>query len=145
MLALRARDDAQRRQENSELVIAQMLEDLETRLKTADQLGALDDVAKKVMAYFRSLDPRDLTDRSNTQQAKLFTQIGQIYLARLRYADAAESFTAAFDRASGLVTRYRWDGEILFERAQAEYWLGYVPYQQDQYAEAGAWWRRYRD
>lgn len=139
MLALRARDDAQRRQENSELVIAQMLEDLETRLKTADQLGALDDVAKKVMAYFRSLDPRDLTDRSNTQQAKLFTQIGQIYLARLRYADAVESFTAAFDRASGLVTRLPWDGEILFERAQAEYWLGYVPYQQGQYAEAEAW------
>lgn len=145
VLALRARDDAQRRQENSELVMAQMLEDLETRLKKADQLGALDDVAKKVMAYFKSLDPRDLTDRSNAQQAKLFTQIGQIYLARLRYADATESFTAAFDRASGLVTRHPRDGEILFERAQAEYWLGYVPYQQGQYAEAGAWWRRYRD
>jgi len=145
VLAIRARDDAQRRQENSELVMAQMPEDVETRLKKAHQLGALDDVAKKVMAYFKSLDPRDQTDRSNTQQAKLFTQIGQIYLARLRYADATKSFTAAFDRASGLVTRHPWDGEILFEWAQAEYGLGYGPYQQGQSTEAGAWWRRYRD
>ena len=145
VLAIRARDDAQRRQENSELVRARMLEDLETRLKKADQPETLDDAAKKVPAYFKSLDPRDLADRSNTRQAKLFTQIGQIYLARLRYADATESFAAALDRASGLVTRHPRDGEILFERAQAEYWLGYVPYQQGQYAEAEAWWRRYRD
>ncbi len=117
VLAIRARDDAPRRQENSELVMARMLEDLETRLKKADQLETLDDAAKKVPAYFKSLDPRDLADRSNTQQAKLFTQIGQIYLARLRYADATESFAAALDRASGLVTRHPRDGETLFERA----------------------------
>jgi tetratricopeptide (TPR) repeat protein len=107
----------ERRQENSELAMARMLEDLETRLKKADQLETLDDAAKKVPAYLKSLDPRDLADRSNTQQAKLFTQIGQIYLARLRYADATESFAAALDRASGLVTRHPRDGEILFERA----------------------------
>ncbi|MSU25410.1 MAG: hypothetical protein EXS32_16515 [Opitutus sp.] len=97
------------------------------------------------MAYFKSLDSRDLTDKSNTQQAKLFTQIGQIYLARLRYADATDSFTAAFNRTAGLAKRHPLDGEMLYERAQAEYWIGYVPYLQGKYAETDPWWVRYRD
>ncbi|MEY2877761.1 MAG: hypothetical protein RLZZ15_141, partial [Verrucomicrobiota bacterium] len=143
--AIVARNDAQRRGENSELVMAQMLEDLEGRLRKADQLDALDDVAKRVMAYFQSLDPRDLTDRSNTQHAKLFTQIGQIYLARMHYAGATESFTAAHQRTAALAARQPRNGDALFERAQAEYYLGYVPYVQGKYAEAGGWWMRYRD
>lgn len=145
VLAMRARNDAQRRQENSELVMAQMLEDLESRLKKADQLEALDDAAKKVMVYFKSLDPRDLTDRSNTQQAKLFTQIGQIYLAQLHYDVAVESFTAALNRAAALVARHPRSGEMLFERAQAEYWIGDVYYLQGKYAATGQWWITYRD
>ena len=144
-LAFVARNDAQRRQEKSEALMARMLDDLKTRLEKADRLDALDATGNDAMAYFQSLNPRDLTDTTLTQQAKALTQIGQMRIAQLRYAEADASFTAALKRSAALVERHPRDGDLLFERAQAEYWIGYVHYKKGEFASAGEWFVRYRD
>jgi tetratricopeptide (TPR) repeat protein len=143
--ALRERDDARRRQENSETVMARMLDDLRTRLGKADRLDALDATGREVLEYFESLNPRDLTDRTNLQQAKALNQIGQMRLAQLLYPEATAAFSAALRRTQALTTRHPNDGEMLFERAQAEYYLGLVEYKQGVYETTAEWWRRYRD
>ena len=144
-LAWRARNDAQRRQEKSESMMAQMLESLEARLKKADQLDALDETSKNVMAYFQTLDPRDLTDKTNVQQAKALTQIGQMRLAQLKFPEAIASFTAALNRTVALTERHPQEGDMLFERAQAEFWMGNVGYKEGDFGRAAEWFGRYRD
>lgn len=139
VLAWFGRNDAQRRQEKSEALMAHMLDDLKTRLAKADRLDDLDTSGKELLAYFQSLNPRDLTDTTLTQQAKALTQIGQMRIAQLRYPEAVASFTAALTRSAALAERHPRDGEMRFERAQAEYWIGFVHCRQGEYAQAGEW------
>lgn len=143
--ALVARNDAQRRQEHGEELIAGMLNDMKAGLQKADKLDALDEAGARMTAYFESLDPRDLTDNTLAQQAKALTQIGQIRIAQLRYADADAAFTAAFNRTAALVARHPSDGGMLFDRAQAEYWIGNMHLKRGNFDQTGKWFQRYRD
>ena len=143
--ALVARNDAQRRQERGEKMMADMLNDMKTGLQKADKLDALDETGAKLMGYFQSLDPRDLTDTTLTQQAKALTQIGQMRIAQLRYPEASAAFTIALKRSAALVERHPRDGDMRFERAQAEYWIGFVHYRKGELALASEWFVRYRD
>jgi tetratricopeptide (TPR) repeat protein len=143
--ALVARNDAQRRQERGEKMMADMLNDMKAGLQKADKLDALDETGAKLMGYFSSLDPRDLTDTTLTQQAKALTQIGQMRIAQLRYPEASAAFTEALARSAALVERHPENADMLFERAQAEYWIGFVHYKHGDLAPASQWMTRYRD
>jgi eukaryotic-like serine/threonine-protein kinase len=143
--ALVARNDAQRRQEHGEELIAGMLNDMKAGLQKADKLDALDEAGARLIAYFQSLDPRDLTDNTLSQQAKALTQIGQMRVAQLRYADASAAFAAAYTRAAALVSRHPGDGDRLFDRAQAECWIGIMHRRRGDLVPAGEWLTRYRD
>jgi hypothetical protein len=57
----------------------------------------------------------------------------------VRYADAERVFIAAYQRASELAARHPRDGDMLFERAQAEYWIGFVARQRGDFAVERAW------
>jgi serine/threonine-protein kinase len=91
------------------------------------------------------LNPRELTDTTLARQAKALTQIGEIRVAQLRYPEAAAAFAAAYDRAETLAARHPRNGEMLFERAQAEYWIGFVHWRRRDLAAASTWLVRYRD
>lgn len=140
-----ARDDARRRQESGEELIAFMLDDLKTGLQKSEKLDTLDQTGARVMAYFQSLNPRDLTDNTLAQQAKALTQIGQIRIAQARYPEAMGAVATAYTRAAALAERHPRDGDRLFERAQAEYWVGVVHYRRGELKEAAAWFTRYRE
>ena len=143
--ALVARNDAQRRLEGQEQLMAKFLSVLEMRLKKGDRLDELDGEAEGVMTYFRSLNPRDLTDNANVQQAKALTQIGQMRIKQLKHAQAEEALTGALQRAAAVVQRRPADGEALFERAQAEFWSGELNYRRGDNSRASEWLNRYRD
>jgi hypothetical protein len=143
--ALVARNDAQRRQERGEKLIADMLNDMKAGLQKADKLDALDETGAKLMGYFASLDPRDLTDTTLTQQAKALTQIGQMRISQLRYPEAGAALTEAYNRLAALVQRHPDNADMLFERAQAEYYIGFVHYKHGDLAPTGEWFTRYRD
>ncbi|HVU22657.1 MAG TPA: protein kinase [Opitutus sp.] len=140
-----ARADAQRRQQQAEDLLTFMLGDFRTELQKIGRLQLLDTVGGKAMAYFGGLDPRDLTDTALASQAKALTQIGEIRLDEARYADAIAAFTTAYNRAAALVTRHPANGDMLFERAQAEYWIGYAARLKGDDAECRRWFTRYRD
>lgn len=140
-----ARADAQRRQEQAEDLLTFMLGDFRTELQKIGRLQLLDAVGEKAMAYFAALDPRDLTDTALVRQAKALTQIGEVRMDQARYADAHAAFTAAYDRAAALAARHPKNGDMLFERAQAEYWIGFVARKRGDSAAEREWLTRYRD
>jgi hypothetical protein len=144
-VAWRARNDAQRRQEQAEDLLGFMVGDLRTELKKVGQLKLLDAVGDKASAYFAALAPRDLTDTALARQAKAFTQIGDNRVEEARYPEAVRAYTAAYERAAALAARHPENGEMLFERAQAEFGLGALQRKTGDQSAAFKWMMRYRD
>ncbi len=140
-----ARADAQRRQEQAEALLTFMLGDFRAERKKAGKLSLLDEVGEKAQTYFAALDPRDLNDTVLARQAKALTQLGETRMDQARYTDAAASFTAAYARAAALTARHPRDGDMLFERAQAEYWNGFIARKRGNLTTAREWLVRYRD
>ena len=144
-VALLARNDAQRRQAQAEDLLGFMLGDLRGKLQKVGRLDLLDSVGDKAMGYFDSLDPRDLNDRTLAWQEQALTQLGQVRLNQARYPEALASFRSAYARSSALVDRHPGDGNLLFDRGQAEYWIGFVEWQRRDLDRAQSWLTRYRD
>ena len=140
-----ARTDAQRRQDQAEDLLTFMLGDFRTELQKIGRLNLLDAVGEKALAYFASLDPRDLTDIALTRQAKALTQIGETRMDQAKYTEAATAFATAYQRAAALTARHPKNGDMLFERAQAEYWIGFVARRRGELSAEYEWLTRYRD
>jgi tetratricopeptide (TPR) repeat protein len=140
-----ARNDALRRQAQTEDILGFMLGDLRTKLTTVGRLDLMRAVDDKAMHYFATLDPRDLSDRSLEAQARSLTGIGQVRLDEAKYAEAMSAFREAYDRSSALFDRDPKNGQRLFDRAQAEYWVGAVYWHRGLFDDAQTWWTRYRD
>lgn len=145
VVAWRARNDAQRRQDKGEDVLAFMLGNFRSELKKLGRTDLLDVVGDKAIEYFDTMDPRDLTDTALARQAKALYQIGENRMEEARYVEAARAYIAAHTRAAALAVRHPGDGDILFERAQAEFGVGYVNWKRRNLTLAGQWLTRYRD
>lgn len=140
-----ARNDAQRRQEQAEDLLGFMMGDLRKKLTTVGRLDLMRTVDDKATTYFAKLDPRDLSDTALEEQARSLTGIGQIRLDEGNHAAAMRAFREAHDRSIALYERDPSKGQRLFDRAQAEYWIGFVAWQQGKYDEAERWLTQYRD
>jgi tetratricopeptide (TPR) repeat protein len=120
-----------------------MLGDLRAQLERVGRLDVLEAVGDKAMAYFAALSPGDLDDTTLTRHAEALTQIGETRMAQGHYAEAGAAFKEAYGRACVLAARHPRNGDMLFERGQAEYWIGYVHYKRGESAAAKEWLTRY--
>jgi serine/threonine-protein kinase len=144
-IAWLARRDAQRRQEQGEKLVAFMLGDMREQLEKTGKIDALEKIGVETTAFFRSLNPRDLTDPLLANHAKALRLMGEVLRLQLRYPEAIDAFTAAYDRAAALSDRHPGNGDMLFERGQAEYWIGFIHLKRGELPEAVKWMTRYRD
>lgn len=140
-----ARSEARQRQAQTEDALNFMLGDLHDKLEGMGRLDLMAAVTDKAMALFAASKPGSLTDEELTQQSRALVQIGEIRLGEARYGPAMEAFQRADQRSAELTARHPRNGRFLFDRAQAEYWVGYVYWQQRKLAAANAWLTRYRD
>ncbi|NUS60791.1 MAG: toll/interleukin-1 receptor domain-containing protein, partial [Lysobacter sp.] len=140
-----ARNDAQRRQAQAEDLLGFMMGDLRGKLTKVGRIDLMRSVDDKATKYFAELDPRDLSDRALEEQARSLTGIGQVRLEDANHAEAMKAFREAHERTTALYDRKPDDGQRLFDRAQTEYWIGYVAWQQGNLEEAQRWLTRYRD
>jgi serine/threonine protein kinase/tetratricopeptide (TPR) repeat protein len=144
-LANAARADAQQRQQQAESLLSFMLGDLRPELKKFSGVTLLGTLGDRAMAYFAAVDPAKLTDTEVARQSKAFTQIGEIRMDEAKYAEASAAFAKAYQSAAALTARHPKSADMLFERAQAEYWIGFVARQRSDFATVREWFTRYRD
>ena len=140
-----ARNDAQRRQDQAEDILGFMLGDLRGKLTTVGRLDLMRSVDDKATNYFATLNPRDISDRALEEQARSLTGIGEVRLGEGNHAAATKAFTEALSRTTALYERDTSNGQRLFDLAQAQYWIGFVAYQQGRFDDAERWFVRYRD
>ncbi|GAA0856070.1 toll/interleukin-1 receptor domain-containing protein [Aliiglaciecola litoralis] len=143
--AFLARNDAQRRQQQAEDIVGFMLGDLRQRLETVGRLDLMRSVDDKAIEYFSNLDARDLSDRTLEEQARSLTGIGEVRLNEGNYIEAMNAFKEAHLRTSALYQRAPENAQRLFDLSQAEFWRGYVAWEQGRYQDAQMWLSRYRD
>ncbi|MBC7990961.1 MAG: toll/interleukin-1 receptor domain-containing protein [Luteimonas sp.] len=140
-----ARNDAQRRQAQAEDILGFMLGDLRKKLTTVGRLDLMRTVDDKATGYFATLDPRDISDRALEEQARSLTGIGEVRLSEGNHDAAMSAFREAHARSTALHRRAPDNGQRLFDLAQAEYWIGFVAWQQGRLDDAQVWLRKYRD
>jgi serine/threonine protein kinase len=143
--ATRAERAASRERARAEDLLAFMLGDLRAQLAKVGRLDLLEAVGDKAMAYFASREARDLDDSTLALHAQALTQIGEIRMDKARYAEATAAFSEAYRRAAALAARHPQNGDMLFERGQAEYWNGFVHWRRGELAPAADWLTRYHD
>jgi serine/threonine protein kinase len=141
--ARRAERVAAAERTRAEDLLGFMLGDLRTQLAKVGRLDVLEGVSKKAMNYFSSREPSELDDATLARYSKALTQLGEIHMDQEHFPQAAAAFAEAYNRASALVTRHPRDGDMLFERGQAEYWNGFVYWERGEFGLATDWLNRY--
>ncbi len=141
----RERTVADQRRSQAEGLIGFMLGDLRTKLDPLGRLDILDDVGDKALDYFASVPEAELSDDELLSRAKALTQIGEVRLSQNRYDEALASFKEAYRHSAALALRKPEDGDVLFDRGQSEYWVGYVHWRRLEGERAQDWMERYRD
>ena len=104
-------------------------------------LGDRDRLRSAVRSYWNGR----IHDATVTRHAKALTQIGEIRMDQSRFPEALAAFEKSYRDASALVTRHPQDGDMLFERGQAEYWIGFVHWKRGELEPAAEWLKRYHD
>jgi tetratricopeptide (TPR) repeat protein len=145
LTAILARDDANQRRRQAEDLLGFMVGDLRKRLEPIGRLDLLQGVGDQAMTYFATVRPENLSDLELRRQAEIMTQLGEIRVNELQYEDALKSFQEAYERTSALYLNAPDDGERLFARSQAEFWVGFVHWRRGDFAKAREWLVRYRD
>lgn len=144
-MAMLAREDADRRRDQAEDLLAFMVGDLRQSLEPIGRLALLERVGSKALDYFATVDPSDVSNQGLARQAQVLTQIGSIRLAELRFAEAGDAFAEAYRRSARLAEADPDNGTFLFERAQAEYWIADAAWRNGDLRTAETWFARYRD
>lgn len=143
--AMLARDEATQRRIQAEDLLGFMVGDLRERLEPIGRLDLLEEVGARAMDYFATVKVKDLTDNELSRQAQVMTQVGEIRISQLQYSDALASFSEAYSRSAALYQGDPGDGERLFNRAQAEFWVAFVHWRNGNLKEARNWLVKYRD
>ncbi len=145
VLAMQARNDAQRRQAQAEDLIEFMLGDLRERLEPIGRLDVLEPVGDKAMAYFATLDDKDLTDAVLGSRARALRQIAEVRLKQGRIEAAVSAINEALHLYEMLLARHPGHVDTLYQMSLAAFTLGGAYLDKGQWTEAGHWVRRQLD
>ena len=140
-----ARNDAERRQAQAEDILGFMLGDLRKNLTKVGRLDLMRSVDDKATGYFATLNPRDLSDRALEEQARSLYGIGEVRVNEGNHKEAMIAFRESHARSTALYERAPKNGQRLFDLAQAEYWIGFVAWQQGNFEDTALWFGKYRD
>ncbi|MGD2130235.1 MAG: toll/interleukin-1 receptor domain-containing protein [Lysobacterales bacterium] len=141
--AMIARKEAEQRRLQAERLLQFMVGDLRDSLTPIGRLDLLKGVGEQAQAYFDAVDVTDLSDEELLSQAQVMTQLGEISLEQDDYPNALDAFTKAYRRSDTLLSKQPADGERLFNRSQAEFWIGYVHWRSGSLDDAELWLKRY--
>ena len=141
--AQHARALAETRREQAEKLVGYMLGDFAAKLGQVGKLDLIDDVAKQALTYLTQANDPDA--HSAIQRAAALRTIGDLQTQRGQWAEAKKTFAVAEQALDFAESAEPGTSELLFERAQVAYWLGYCEYVKRKFDAAKVHWRRYLD
>jgi tetratricopeptide (TPR) repeat protein len=122
--AMKARDDAERRQRQAETLVDFMLGDLNDKLGQVQRLDILEATDNQAMKYFQSLPTTDVTDQALALRVKALQKIGSIRMLQGSIPAALESYRAASALAGELAARLPGDSARQVAYADSFKWIG---------------------
>nr|WP_255488474.1 winged helix-turn-helix domain-containing protein [Rhodanobacter sp. MP1X3] len=144
VMAIRARQDADRRRAGAEGLVDFMLGNLSERLQPLGRLDLLDSVSTEALHYLTHAQPADMDRESSLHRAKALMQIGDIRLARADREQALVAFSQAMTLLQQLHIEAPKDADILAELGKANFWMGLIDFRKHDLQGAAVAWERYR-
>lgn len=144
LVAVRARNEAERQRAEADGLIEFMLTDLRDKLEPVGRLDALDAVGERALDYYArqklaSLDPDSLGRRSRALHL-----VGEVRNIRGDSAAGLKAFRQAARTTGELLARKPDDAQRIFDHAQSVFWVGYIAYERGENKEAEAQFREYK-
>lgn len=144
IMALRAREEAERRRAGAEGLVEYMLTDLRGRLKGVGRLEIMAAVNQRALAYYVAQgDLLSLPDDSLERRARLLHAMGEDDDELGQSEQALVQFTEANRTTSAILARKPKDPDTIFAHAQTEYWLGLIAWRHADRPTATQHWQSY--
>jgi serine/threonine protein kinase/tetratricopeptide (TPR) repeat protein len=141
-LASSDRNKVLEEQVRAEKLITYMIRELRPQLSKLGRLDVLEGAAEQSMAYFASLEPKDMSDATLTRHVHALLAIGDLRMEQANYAKAQEAFTEGYSRAVTLAARNPSDVTVGLALTDAESSNGYVHWRRGRFNLAGEWYQR---
>lgn len=121
---------AEQRRVQAEDLVGVMLGDLADKLRPLGRLDLLETVGAEAMRYLSAAAASDSTGGA-VQRARALRTLGEVYVQRQQTDQAKQAFSEA-ERTLAQADPAKEDAaQLLFERGNVAYWLGYLALQKD--------------
>lgn len=146
IVAISARNEAERQRQHAEGLIEFMLTDLRSRLEGVGRLDILGSVNERAITYYGSQgDLRRLPKASLERRARVLQAMGEDDQKRGRFDLALAEYQEAHRVTAALLAEEPGDPERIYAHAQSEFWVGYIDFQRNRFAAARPHFRAYLD
>lgn len=151
VMALRAREDAERQQAEAERqraaaegLVEFMLTDLRRGLKRVGRLDVMGAVNARALAYYSGqTNLAQLTDDSLNRRARILHVMGEDADKSNELKSALAKFAEARRTTAAILSRNPGDPRSIFAHGQSEYWVGYAAERRSDWPRALAHYRAY--
>ncbi len=131
-----------RERQNAEQMAAFVVE-LGEDLQSDIDLDTLGKISSRAMGYLQELDPRKLTPETNIKVGLALRQLGHVSQGQGSLPESLGVYQRSLDLFRGLSEKYPDRLDVLFELAQAEFYLGNFHYEQGDIQSTWEPWERY--
>lgn len=143
VLAVQARNEAQKQRQQAEGLIEFMLGDLRKKLEPVGRLEVLDSVGEKALAYYGAQEADRLDATALGHRSRAMHLIGEIRDLRGQPAEAQKAFEQAAETTAQLLAKSPNDAQRIFDHAQSVFWVGYAAWRRADGSTAERWFREY--
>lgn len=141
--AIDARNEAEQRREDAEILIEFMLTDLRDGLEAVGRLEILQSAGDEAARYYEKYELSELDDDSLGQRASVFHFLGEVQDKLGNLHAANEYFKQAYDATDELLIRNPTNPDRIFEHAQSVWYLANRHYEIREYNLARPYYEHY--
>lgn len=132
----------QQERENAERMAAFVVE-LGEDLQTDIDLDTLGKISARAMDYLQRLDPASLTPETSIKVGQALRQLGHVSLGQGKLPEALHAYRRSLELFEEMAENHPESQDVLFEKAQAEFYIGDYYFKQKDLEQAREPWQRY--
>ena len=142
--AIDARFAAETSRNESEKLVEFMITDLKEELETLGRTSILNDLGKRITAYYDAIPLPDMDRDRLARQAKTRHLLSQVAVDQGELERAESEALAAFNATKEILRRNPDDTDAIYDHAQSAFWVGRFHQQLSDYKSALKFWELYR-